>query len=616
MNISDRRDEYKALAKNPVKFLAYRSIRAALKRTRSFKSSGEGFKILVVPPGYRPLAYKTAMHLISGVVNEEWDALLGEIRIANPPKKKASLDEPISVFGLEGLRALIAGSINEVPSDVQFAAEDILFLDPPSAKDIALSRRALGRSPLTDEVAQFLVGKPQNVIVASIYRRSVELNDVEALINSTNPASTTPDLFELPGFDELKCWASEVRTDVENWRLGKLSWRETFRGALVSGAPGTGKTLFANALARSLGFKMVTATVGGWQAAGYLNDTLSEMRKSFEEANVGGGVILFLDEFDSIGRRPTSPSGRENDQYWQVVINEFLNQINGIKEGVLIIAATNHPNWIDPAILRAGRIERHFALSLPDKITRSEILKYHLGDVIEVTTLLEVAGDLEGRTAASLEEIARSALRFARNEDRIVELHDLKKAIPERLGYTLEEQFQFAVHEAGHALMALSLGYAKSAAIEVRETFDPMAGGHVGGLTSYELNENHIATEIGLLNRIAVCLSGMAAEAVVFENRSIGAGGMKGSDVEQATAIARRMVASYGLGKVPVFIADADVVTDTLLPSRLQDEVAEVLQIQYERVVAILAKEKARLINLAKDVVANRNVKIERASGA
>lgn len=615
MKSINKRDQLRTLAKDPIKYLAYRGIRAALEKSRPYSSCDEGFKIVVVPSGFQPLAYKSAMHLVLGVASEEWGVLSGEIRLANPLKNKASLDKPISVFDLEGLRVLIAGNIDEVPADVRFAASDVLYLEAPSAKDIVVSRRILGREPLGDEVAQFLVGKPQNLIVASIYRKSVELDDVQSLFNSAVLGSTKPDLFELPGFDELKYWAKEVQSDVEKWKLGKLSWKDIDHGALVSGPPGTGKTLFASALAESLGFKLITATVGGWQAAGSLDDMLREMRKSFHEANSVGRAVLFFDEFDSIGRRAAGPSGDHNDQYWRVVINHFLNQMNGIHDGVVMVAATNHPEWIDPAILRAGRIERHFVLSLPDKMTRAEILKYYLGDALDITTLLTIAGDLEGKTAASLEDIVRTARRIARDKNRDIALSDLEATLPDKLPYTLEQQFQLAVHEAGHALIALSLGFAKSATIEIQDTFDPTSDGYLGGRTTYEQHDDHFPTESSLLNRIAVCLSGMAAEAVVFNNRSVGSGGVTGSDIERATAIARRMVGSYGLGKSPVFVGSVEVVGDTQLRHGLDEEVVEILQTQYERATAILKNEKERLLELAADVVNNPTVTIERRSG-
>lgn len=610
-----QRDQLKALVKDTIKYLAYRGLRTALKRSgRSTRSADDGFYIFVAPSGYRSHIYKSAMHVLMDVAREEWGEYRGQIRLASPIKKKASIDKPISVFDLDGLRALIANSISEVPIDVRFAAQDIVLVQPPRSDDISAARRFLGRAPLSDEIAKFLVDKPLNVIIAAIYRKSVELNDIEALLTPPSPGLSGPDLFELPGFDELKTWAKGLQRDVERWSLCKLPWKETSRGALISGPPGTGKTLFASALARFLGFKLLTATVGVWQSAGHLNDMLGDMRKSFDEANNGGGVVFFIDEFDSIGRRPVKPTGHHNDQYWQVVINEFLNQMNGLGDGVLVVAATNHPDCIDPAILRAGRIERHFVLSLPDRKMRAEILRHHIGDTLCFTSLLTVADELEGKSAAFLEEIARGARKIARDENRDIELRDLEAMLPEKLNYTLEQQFQLAVHEAGHALIALSFGYAKSATLEIKNTFDPTADGHLGGRTTYELNEDHFPTESGLLNRIGVCLSGMAAEAVVFENRSIGAGGIIGSDVERATAIARKMVGSYGLGKSPVFISSAELIGDIPLPHDLESEVIEILRSQYQRAVTILASEKTRLVELASDVVANKTVKIERVS--
>jgi ATP-dependent Zn protease len=129
------------------------------------------------------------------------------------------------------------------------------------------------------------------------------------------------------------------------------------------------------------------------------------------------------------------------------------------------------------------------------------------------------------------------------------------------------------------------------------------------------LVENHFPTENDLLDRIAVCLSGMAAEAVVFESRSIGSGGTFGSDVERATSIARRMVGSYGLGKTPIFISSVEGIQGTPLPDALESEAVSILETQYARVFSTLKNERERLIALAADVVSNRLVTIERASG-
>lgn len=188
------------------------------------------------------------------------------------------------------------------------------------------------------------------------------------------------------------------------------------RGALLSGPPGTGKTLFASAFASCLGFRLIAATVGAWQAGGHIDDTLNAMRSSFHDANDGRGAVLFIDELGSIRTRPTRPSGHHNDQYWQIVINEFLSLMNNLGDGVIVVGATNNPEWIDPAILRAGRIDNHFALTLPDASARAEILQYHAEGTFSLEALAEIAGELEGTSAAAIEALVRDARKDARDE--------------------------------------------------------------------------------------------------------------------------------------------------------------------------------------------------------
>ncbi|RWX21863.1 hypothetical protein EHI43_36835 [Rhizobium leguminosarum] len=219
---------------------------------------------------------------------------------------------------------------------------------------------------------------------------------------------------------------------------------------------------------------------------------------------------------------------------------------------------------------------------------------------------------LEGRSPAALEELVGTARKEARDEGRELDLRDLQAQIPEKRKYTPQQLFRLGVHEAGHALISLALGYATSATIEIKESFDPTATSYAGGQTSYDLVDDHLPTDTTLLNRIAVAIAGMAAEATVFADRSLGSGGLIGSDVERATAIARRLVASYGLGKTPIFFAAVEEVAGTTLPAALENEVVKILRIQYERVLGILVDQRHRLIAVAGDAAAHGSLRIER----
>jgi cell division protease FtsH len=606
------RERFRDLAEDPSALLAYYGLRQVTKHCRSAAAMDDGFVIFITPSGFRAQPYKRAAYVILNSAAEEWGVPRTKVRLANPPKKKGSIDTQPSIFDLRGLRLLIATHINEVPKDVRFVANRIVPLQPPTTRDINAVRRVLRLPLLAKEHAGMLVGKSENVIHAGILKREWLADDIAALDDLERPDIDGPSLFDLPGYRELKDWGRGIAKDVDRWRHGALDWKDVTRGVLVSGPPGVGKTYFASALATALRFRLVRTTVGSWQSAGHLDDMLNAMRRSFEEARSARGAVLMIDEFDSVGIRPTRPTGDRNEVYWQVVINEFLSLMNDPGSGVIVVGATNYLDWIDPAILRAGRIENHFTLTLPDSSTRAELLQHHTGGSIPPESLIEIANDLEGRSPAALEELVRDARKRARDEDRELELRDLRARLPERRKYTPEQMFRLGVHEAGHALVSLALNYASAATIEVKDSFDPTATSYPGGQTSYDLVDDYLPTETTLLNRIAVALAGMAAEAAVFDDRSLGSGGLIGSDIERATAIARRLVGAYGLGKAPVFYASVEEVAGKTLPAGLDDEVTEIVRSQYERVLAMLAHQRDRLLALAGDAAAHGLVRIER----
>jgi hypothetical protein len=616
MKFADKRARNQRLSKDIAVFLAGCGLVRASKAVGTLRYGINGFLIFVIPSGYRTEEYEAAAFAVIGANRDDWVEKEIRIRLANPPRKKGTAHQRISIFDLKGLNVLIAKNIAEVPRDVRFAAAAVLLVEPPTAQHINAARRLSGESPFSDEVTSLLVGRPQNVLLAAVLKPNFVEDGINEIDDLDKVDDAGPNLFELPGYGEVKPWARDLATNVSRWRQRKLEWSLARAGVLISGLPGTGKTLFAAALATALGMRLVSTTVGSWQSAGALDDTLSAMRKTFENVNDGKGVVLFIDEFDSIGMRLARPSGHHGDHYWQVVVNDFLSLLSGLGDGVVVVAATNYPDWIDPAILRAGRIDDRFTLSLPDKLTRAEILKHHAGGALSVESLVDIADELDGKAGADLERLVRNALKTARNEDRELELRDLEAQLPERLRYTAEQQLRLAAHEAGHALIALALGHATGAMIEIRDGFDPNADGFLGGLTTYDLVPDYFPTETTLLNRIAVSLAGMAAEAAVFGDRSVGSGGTMGSDIERATAVARRMVGSYGLGKTPVFQGTVKELGDKPLSERLEAEVAQIIEEQWERVLAMLTEERERVLALAADVVTHRSVKIERGGRA
>lgn len=194
--------------------------------------------------------------------------------------------------------------------------------------------------------------------------------------------SFVPTLESVSGFDEARNWALNLQDDLALWRKKYLGWEEMSAKLLLSGPPGTGKTTFAKALCNSLQIPLIVTSVATWLEPGYLGDCLKRMVLAFEEACAHAPCILFIDEFDGIGARGRS---RQHDDYWTTIINRLLELLDGAakSEGVVVVAATNNPHVIDPALLRSGRLERHIAVPMPNLNALAEIVRYHLADDLD-----------------------------------------------------------------------------------------------------------------------------------------------------------------------------------------------------------------------------------------
>lgn len=613
MNPSEMRSRYRKLFRRPQFHLAWSGLREAIKLAGDpLRSDPDGFVVLVIPAAYRFLDYQGAALELLGDDREDWFERSFRVRLSDAAPNRDERKDDVNISNLKGLSILLTEEVSNLPSDVRFAALAILSVSPPTARHIRLARRLSGRGSMSDEHALLLSRMPQNVLLAALYRKKFGDEEIAGLDELLDSGDLGPSLMELPGFDEAKNWAAGLAADVRLWRNGELAWSELTRGALVAGPPGSGKTFLAAALARYLGFRLVSTTVGEWQSRGALGPMLAAMRKSFSEAALSGGAVLFIDEIDAIGRRAGGQTGSNGDQYWHVVVSEFLSLLTAQREGVIVVGATNNPHLIDAAILRAGRLERRFDICLPDTAERAAMLALHAGTGDPAESFMPVAERLGGASAATVEELVRKARKRARDAGRTLEIRDLEAELPERIAFSVEQRFRLAVHEAGHALVALAVGHATRATIEIEDSFDPSACAYPGGMTAYELVEDHIPTESRLLDRIAVALGGMAAEAVVFGDRSIGSGGVTGSDIERATAIARRMVASYGFAGTPLFIGSAEAVSSTTLPRDLEGQMVGIIGGQYDRVLGMLGSERGKLVALAGDAVTYQRVSIDR----
>ncbi|WP_145622657.1 AAA family ATPase, partial [Nitrospirillum viridazoti] len=216
--------------------------------------------------------------------------------------------------------------------------------------------------------------------------------------------------------------------DLDDYRASLIGWESVDRGVLLAGPPGTGKTTFAAALARTCGVPLITGSHSSWQAAGHQGEMLKAMAVTFEEAAVHRPCILFIDELDSFTSRTASANGH-NSTYQRQVVNSLLQHLDGMasRKGVVVVGATNLPEAVEPALLRPGRMERVVTISLPDIAALIRILRFHLGTDLKDTDLYQAAAIAAqaGATGAHIMMWVRAARRRARTARRPMRLGDL-----------------------------------------------------------------------------------------------------------------------------------------------------------------------------------------------
>ena len=347
--------------------------------------------------------------------------------------------------------------------------------------------------------------------------------------------------------------------DPEQYR--KLG-AEIPRGVLLMGPPGTGKTLLARALAGEAGVPFYTISASEFIEV-FVGVGAARVRHLFEEAKKNAPSIIFIDELDSVGRTRGTGLGGGHDEREQT-LNQVLAEMDGFAghEAVIVLAATNRPDVLDPALLRPGRFDRHVTIDLPDRSDRAAILKVHTRKVplAENVDFEKLAAGTPGFSGADIKNLVNEAAMFAaRHKSTQVAMKDFDEARDKLLLGTVrtlaiqpQERHRLAVHEAGHTLVAYFLPHADPL---YKVTIIPR-GQALGGTHQLPEEERHTLPEEYLCDRLAVTLAGRSAEKELLGTVSSGAD----NDISQATALARAMAARWGMASEigPVDLRDSE----------------------------------------------------------
>ena len=398
------------------------------------------------------------------------------------------------------------------------------------------------------------------------------------------------------------------------------------KGVLLVGPPGTGKTLLARAVAGESGVPFFSIS-GSEFVEMFVGVGASRVRDLFEQAKERGPCIIFIDELDAIGKARSGIAGFASNEEREQTLNQLLIEMDGFDSGtgLIIMAATNRPEILDKALLRAGRFDRQVVLDRPDVRGREAILRVHmrqvkLGADVDLKIIAQRTPGMVGADLANV--VNEAALASVRHGREIVTAEDFEEAIDRiQLGLkkegrvmTEDDKRRVAFHEAGHALVALSM--AKGDPVH-RVTIIPRSVGALGATLQLPTEERYLMTRSELRDRLCVLMGGRTAEELVFRDCSTGAE----DDIQRATAIARQMTARFGmsdeLGPVAFMHPDQRMLGDSELAARefsedtartIDDEVKGLLTREHARAREVLTRRRAALDAVARELIAHETL--------
>ncbi|MGN0288003.1 MAG: ATP-dependent zinc metalloprotease FtsH [Lachnospiraceae bacterium] len=418
---------------------------------------------------------------------------------------------------------------------------------------------------------------------------------------------------DVAGEDEAKENLAEIVDYLHNPGKYKDIGASMPKGILLVGPPGTGKTMLAKAVAGEADVPFFSMS-GSEFVEMFVGMGASKVRDLFRQAKEKAPCIVFIDEIDAIGKKRDGQMGGNDER--EQTLNQLLTEMDGFEgnTGVIILAATNRPESLDPALLRPGRFDRRVPVELPDLKGREEILKVHakkikLAEDVDFGKIARMASGASGAELANI--INEAALRAVRDGRSFANQSDLEESIEVVIaGYqkknailTDKEKRIVAYHEIGHALVAAK--QSNSAPVQ-KITIVPRTSGALGYTMQVEEGNHYLMSKEEIENKIATYTGGRAAEEIAFGSVTTGAS----NDIEQATRLARSMITRYGMSKDFDMVAmeavtnqylggDSSLTCSMETQTRIDEEVVELVKRQHEKAGQILLENKEKLDELA-----------------
>ena len=419
---------------------------------------------------------------------------------------------------------------------------------------------------------------------------------------------------DVAGEDEAKENLSEIVEYLHNPARYKEIGASMPKGILLVGPPGTGKTMLAKAVAGEANVPFFSMS-GSEFVEMFVGMGASKVRDLFQQAKEKAPCIVFIDEIDAIGKKRDGQIGGNDER--EQTLNQLLTEMDGFEDntGVIILAATNRPESLDPALLRPGRFDRRVPVELPDLKGREDILKVHakkikVGDNVDYNKVARMASGASGAELANI--VNEAALRAVRDNRKFVTQEDLEESIEVVIaGYqkknrvlSNKEKLIVAYHEIGHALVAAK--QTESAPVH-KITIIPRTSGALGYTMQVDDGDHYLMTKEELANKIATFTGGRAAEELIFHSITTGAS----NDIEQATKLARAMISRYGMSEDFDMVAMENVTNQYLggdsslscsfeTQTLLDKKVVELVRTEHQKALKILQDNIGKLHELAK----------------